>query len=118
LAHYTDWIIGHVHAGALGWNGFMAAGMFYWMGPGLFGTKLHSKKLADAHFYIGTAGILLYVVAMWASGVTQGLMWRATQPGGGLTYPSFVETLIAIKPMYHARMLGGTLYLAGMLLMA
>lgn len=117
LAHYTDWIIGHVHAGALGWNGFMAAGMFYWMVPRLFGTKLHSKGLADLHFWVGTVGILLYVIAMWVSGITQGLMWRAEDPSGGLLYPSFVETLIAIRPMYWVRLAGGTLYLVGMVLM-
>jgi cytochrome c oxidase cbb3-type subunit I/II len=118
LAHYTDWIIAHVHAGALGWNGFMAAGMFYWMVPRLFGTKLYSKPMANAHFYLGTIGILLYVVAMWVSGVTQGLMWKAENPGGGLMYPSFVETLLAIMPMYYVRALGGAMYLAGMVLMA
>ncbi|MFM1889510.1 MAG: hypothetical protein RLZZ565_267, partial [Planctomycetota bacterium] len=77
LGHYTDWIIGHVHSGALGWNGFMAAGMFYWLMPRLFGTKLFSTKLADLHFWLGIAGILLYVASMWVSGITQGLMWRA-----------------------------------------
>jgi cytochrome c oxidase cbb3-type subunit I/II len=118
LAHYTDWIIGHVHSGALGWNGFMAAGMFYWMVPRLYGTQLHSKKLANAHFYLGTLGILLYMAAMWASGITQGMMWRATTPSGGLLYPSFVETLLAIRPMYIVRMLGGLMYLTGMIIMA
>ncbi|HTJ82336.1 MAG TPA: cytochrome-c oxidase, cbb3-type subunit I, partial [Polyangiaceae bacterium] len=82
LAHYTDWIIGHVHAGALGWNGFMAAGMFYWMVPRLYGTKLHSVRAANAHFYLGTFGILLYIAAMWTSGITQGLMWRAVTEEG------------------------------------
>jgi cytochrome c oxidase cbb3-type subunit I/II len=118
LAHYTDWIIAHVHAGALGWNGLMAAGMFYWMVPRLYGTKLHSTRLANLHFYIATFGILLYVVAMWTSGVTQGLMWRATTPTGGLQYPAFVETLAAIRPMYWMRLIGGTAYLAGMIMMA
>jgi cytochrome c oxidase cbb3-type subunit I/II len=118
LAHYTDWIIGHVHNGALGWNGFMAAGMFYWMVPRLFGTELHSRKLADTHFWIGTFGILLYVCAMWVSGITQGLMWRGTDAQGALLYPNFVETLNAIKPMYWMRLIGGSLYLAGMILMA
>src|SRR5688572_2966982 len=118
LAHYTDWIVAHVHAGALGWNGFMAAGMFYWMVPRLCGTKLHSTRAANAHFYLGTVGILLYVVAMWVSGVTQGLMGKAEGPGGGLMYPNFVETLIAIRPMYWVRLAGGTLYLVGMILMA
>jgi cytochrome c oxidase cbb3-type subunit I/II len=117
LAHYTDWIIGHVHAGALGWNGFMAAGMFYWMIPKLYGRELHSKRLADVHFWLGTFGILLYVIAMWVSGVTQGLMWRALSPDGSLLYPTFVETLLAIKPMYWMRLIGGSLYLFGMIMM-
>lgn len=118
LAHYTDWIVGHVHAGALGWNGFMAAGMFYFLVPRLFGTKLHSTRAAEAHFWIATAGILLYVVAMWVSGVTQGLMWRAVGPDGGLVHPTFVETVVAIMPLYWMRLVGGSLYLAGFLLMA
>ncbi|MBL8601681.1 MAG: cytochrome-c oxidase, cbb3-type subunit I [Myxococcales bacterium] len=118
LAHYTDWIIGHVHSGALGWNGFMAAGMFYWMVPRFYGRKLHSTAAANLHFYLGTVGILLYVISMWVSGVTQGLMLRATTSDGALTYPSFVETLIAIRAMYWARAFGGTLYLVGMFVMA
>jgi cytochrome c oxidase cbb3-type subunit I/II len=118
LAHYTDWIVGHVHSGALGWNGFMAAGMFYWMVPRLFGTELHSRRAADLHFYLGTIGILLYTVAMWVSGITQGMMWRAVDAQGVLVYPSFVETLIAIRPMYWTRLVGGSLYLVGMVMMA
>ena len=117
LAHYTDWIIGHVHAGALGWNGFMAAGMFYWLIPKLYGKELYSKRLADMHFWVGTFGILLYVIAMWVSGVTQGLMWRALNPDGSLMYPTFVETLMALRPMYWMRLIGGLLYLAGMVTM-
>jgi cytochrome c oxidase cbb3-type subunit I/II len=118
LAHYTDWIIAHVHAGALGWNGFMAAGMFYWMVPRLYGRDLWSKKLADTHFWVGTFGILLYVISMWVSGITQGLMWRATDAQGALLYPNFVETLNAIKPMYWMRLIGGSMYLVGMVMMA
>ena len=117
LGHYTDWIIGHVHGGALGWNGLMAAGMFYWLVPRLYGTKLHSVKAADLHFWTSTVGILLYIVSMWASGINQGLMWRATNPDGTLMYPNFVETLLAIRPMYIVRVVGGTLYLGGFLLM-
>jgi len=117
IAHYTDWIIGHVHAGGLGWNGFMAAGMFYWMVPRLYGTKLHSQKAANFHFYLATVGILLYVVSMWVSGVTQGLMWRAENPGGGLEYPNFVETLVALKVMYWTRLSGGLMYLTGFIIM-
>ncbi len=118
LAHYTDWIIAHVHIGALGWNGFMAAGMFYWLVPRLYGTKLHSQGAANAHFYLATVGILLYAASMWTSGVTQGLMWRAENASGGLAYPSFVETVIAIRPMYWTRLFGGTLYLIGFCVMA
>jgi cytochrome c oxidase cbb3-type subunit I/II len=117
LSHYTDWIIGHVHGGGLGWNGFMAAGMFYWLFPRLWGTKLHSKKAAEAHFYIGTFGILLYIGAMWASGITQGMMLRQTNPDGSLAYPTFLETLLAVKPLYWLRLVGGTAYLAGFVLM-
>lgn len=118
LAHYTDWIVGHAHSGALGWNGFMAAGMFYWMVPRLYGTKLHSRSLAELHFWLGTVGILLYVVSMWVSGITQGMMWRATDSQGALMYPNFIETLLAIRPMYWTRLAGGLLYIAGMGLMA
>ncbi len=117
LAHYTDWIIGHVHSGALGWNGFMAAGTFYWMVPRLYGTKLHSTKAANTHFWLGTAGIILYVVSMWAAGITQGLMWRALTPDGALLYPSFIETVLAIRPLYVIRLAGGLLYLVGFLVM-
>src|SRR5690606_4047844 len=118
LGHYTDWIIGHVHGGALGWNGFMAAGMFYWLVPRLYGTKLHSTKMADVHFWTGTVGILMYMVAMWVSGIGQGLMWRAFTDEGALLYPNFVETLLAIRPLYIVRLVGGSLYLAGFFLLA
>jgi cytochrome c oxidase cbb3-type subunit I/II len=118
LAHYTDWIIGHVHSGALGWNGFMAAGMFYWLVPRLYGTTLRSTKAAEVHFWMGTVGILLYIVAMWVSAANQGLMVRALNPDGTMVYPSWVETLIAIRPMYIVRALGGGLYLVGFILMA
>jgi cytochrome c oxidase cbb3-type subunit I/II len=118
LAHYTDWIVGHVHAGALGWNGFMAAGMFYYLFPRIYRTNLYSRAAADFHFYIGTLGILLYVVSMWVSGITQGLMWRAENEAGGLLYPNFVETLLAIKPMYWTRLVGGLMYLVGFVVMA
>ncbi len=118
LAHYTDWIIGHVHGGALGWNGFMAAGMFYWLVPKLYGTELHSRRAADWHFYLGTIGIVLYMAAMYVSGITQGLMWRAENEGGGLLYPTFVETVTVIVPMYWVRLVGGSLYLVGFVVMA
>jgi cytochrome c oxidase cbb3-type subunit I/II len=118
LAHYTDWIIGHVHAGALGWNGFMAAGFFYWVVPKLYGRELHSRPAANFHFYFGTFGILMYIAAMYTSGITQGLMWRAEAEGGGLLYPNFVETVTSIVPMYWMRLVGGTIYLVGFCVMA
>jgi cytochrome c oxidase cbb3-type subunit I/II len=117
LAHYTDWIVGHAHGGALGWNGLMAAGMFYWLAPKLWNKPLYSKKLADAHFWVAIIGIVLYLVSMWVSGVNQGLMWRAQNADGTLTYTSFTETLLAIRPMYIVRALGGTMYLAGFVMM-
>jgi len=119
LGHYTDWIIGHVHGGALGWNGFMAAGMFYWLAPRLWNKPLHSQSLANLHFWLGTFGILLYMGAMWASGIGQGLMLNATAEGGTiLKYPNFIETLNAIRPLMALRIVGGGLYLIGFLLMA
>jgi len=118
LAHYTDWIIAHVHGGALGWNGLMTAGVFYWLVPRLYGTTLHSRSAAEVHFWTATAGIVLYMASMWVSGVNQGLMWRQTDASGQLAYPNFVETLLAIRPLYMVRVLGGLLYLAGFVLMA
>jgi cytochrome c oxidase cbb3-type subunit I/II len=116
LAHYTDWIIAHVHTGALGWNGFITFGMIYWLLPRLFQAPLHSKKLAELHFWIGTFGIILYVVAIYSAGVTQGLMWRAFDETGRLMYPDFVETVTRLMPMYWVRVAGGSLYLVGMVL--
>lgn len=113
LSHYTDWTIGHVHSGALGWNGFLTFGMLYWLFPKLYKTKLYKPSLATSHFWIGTVGILLYVVSMWASGITQGLMLKALTPEGRLLYPDFVETIVAIRPFYWIRLLGGILYLSG-----
>ncbi|HEX2873399.1 MAG TPA: cytochrome-c oxidase, cbb3-type subunit I [Polyangiaceae bacterium] len=116
LSHYTDWTIAHVHSGALGWNGFMTFGMLYWLAPRIFQTKLWSKKLAEAHFWVGTFGILLYIVAIYAAGVTQGLMWRAFDASGRLAYPDFVETVVRLIPMYWVRVVGGTLFVAGMIM--
>ncbi|PIE75676.1 cytochrome-c oxidase, cbb3-type subunit II [bacterium DOLJORAL78_65_58] len=99
LGHYTDWIIGHVHGGALGWNGFMTFGILYWMWPRLYGTKLWSTRLAEAHFWVGTIAILMYVVSMWVSGVSQGLFWRALDAEGFLKYPDFIEGLTFSMPM-------------------
>ena len=118
LSHYTDWNIAHVHGGALGWVGFMSIGMIYWLVPRLFQTPLYSKKLANAHFWVATIGIVLYVIAMWAAGITQGLMWRAFDDTGRLQYPDFLETVTRLIPMYWVRALGGALYIAGMLMFA
>ncbi len=113
LSHYTDWTIAHVHAGALGWVGFMSFGMMYWLMPRLFQTPLWSKRLMDLHFWVATIGILLYIVAIYAAGLTQGLMWRAFDETGRLAYPDFIETTLRLIPMYWVRVVGGTLYLAG-----
>ena len=117
LSHYTDWTIGHVHSGALGWNGFMTFGMIYWLVPRLWRTPLWSQKLATWHFWIGTLGIILYVLSMYASGVTQGLMWRAFDQAGRLMYPDFTETVVQIIPMYWVRLIGGLMYLGGVVMM-
>ncbi|MBX3134129.1 MAG: cytochrome-c oxidase, cbb3-type subunit I [Gemmatimonadaceae bacterium] len=116
LAHYTDWIIAHVHTGALGWNGLLTFGMVYWLAPRLFQTPLYSKKLAELHFWIATFGILLYVASIYSAGITQGLMWRAFDETGRLAYPDFVETVMQLMPMYWVRVAGGTLYIAGSLI--
>jgi len=116
LAHYTDWIIAHVHTGALGWNGFLTFGMIYWLMPRLFQTKLHSTKLAEAHFWFATFGIILYAAAIYSAGLTQGLMWRAFDETGRLQFPDFIETTVRLIPMYWVRALGGTLYIVGMLI--
>ena len=119
LSHYTDWTIGHVHSGTLGWNAFMAAGMFYWLAPKLWNTRLHSPGLAHMHFYIGLVGILLYVASMWVSGITQGLMLNGTiENGTVLAYANFVETVNAVRPMMAIRILGGGLFLLGFFLLA
>jgi cytochrome c oxidase cbb3-type subunit I/II len=116
LSHYTDWTIAHVHSAALGWNGFMTFGMLYWLAPRIFQTRLWSKRLAELHFWLGTFGILLYIVAIYAAGVTQGLMWRAFDATGRLAYPDFVETVVRLIPMYWVRVVGGSLFVAGMVL--
>ena len=118
LSHYTDWTIGHVHAGALGWVAMISIGSLYALLPRLLGTdKMHSVKLIDTHFWVHTLGVVFYIAAMWIAGVMQGLMWRATNADGTLTY-TFVEALNATYPYYLARLFGGLLVLSGMLLMA
>ena len=117
LSHYTDWTIGHVHAGALGWVGFISMGALYYLFPRLCGKEMYSQKLIELHFWISTVGVVLYVTSMWVSGITQGLMLRAINSDGTLTY-SFVESLIAIEPFLFVRFLGGLFYLIGMFIMA
>jgi cytochrome c oxidase cbb3-type subunit I len=118
LSHYTDWTIGHVHSGALGWVGLVTMGSIYYLIPRLFGrTEMHSVPMVNTHFWISTIGIVLYIAAMWIAGVMQGLMWRAVSDDGTLTY-TFVESVKATYPFYAIRLLGGLLYLGGMLLMA
>ena len=117
LSHYTDWTIGHVHSGALGWVGMISIGAVYFLIPRLFDREIYSKKLIETHFWVATIGLVLYIAAMWISGVMQGLMWRAVNADGTLTY-SFIETVQAMHPYYVVRLLGGILYLSGMLLMA
>jgi cytochrome c oxidase cbb3-type subunit I/II len=117
IGHYTDWIIAHVHGGTLGWNGFLTFGMLYYLIPKLYKTELYSKRLANLHFWIGTIGILLYLISMWTSGITQGLMLRAIDSNGRLVYPDFVETVMRVVPLYWVRAIGGTMFLIGFLIM-
>ena len=118
LSHYTDWTIGHVHSGALGWVGFITMGSMYYLIPRLFGRKqMYSPRAIELHFWIATIGVVLYIAAMWIAGVMQGLMWRAINPDGTLVY-TFVESVKATYPFYVIRWLGGLLYLSGMLIMA
>jgi cytochrome c oxidase cbb3-type subunit I len=118
LSHYSDWVIGHVHSGALGWVAMISIGSLYYLIPRLYGEKeMYSVKLITWHFWIATIGVVLYIASMWIAGVMQGLMWRATQPDGTLTY-SFVEAVKATYPFYGIRLLGGLCFIAGMFMMA
>ncbi|GLU42815.1 cytochrome-c oxidase, cbb3-type subunit I [Allomuricauda sp. NBRC 101325] len=114
IAHFSDWIIAHVHVGALAWNGFMTFGMIYWLVPRMFKTELYSKGLANFHFWIGTLGIVLYALPMYVAGFTQALMWKEFNPDGTLVYGNFLETVSQIIPMYWMRAIGGSLYILGM----
>ena len=117
LSHYTDWTIGHVHSGALGWVAMISLGSMYYLIPRLFGRELYSTRLVEVHFWVSTIGIVLYITAMWVAGIMQGLMWRAVNVDGTLTY-SFVEAVDAMHPFYIIRFLGGALFLGGTLVMA
>ncbi len=117
LSHYTDWTIGHVHSGALGWVAFISMGTMYFLIPRLFGREIYSLKLIEYHFWISTIGIVFYIAAMWVAGIMQGLMWRAVNDDGTLTY-NFIQTVEAMQPFYFIRFLGGILFLLGTLIMA
>jgi cytochrome c oxidase cbb3-type subunit 1 len=118
LSHYTDWTVGHVHSGALGWVAMVSIGSLYYLIPRLFGKEsMFSSKLVELHFWIATIGVVLYIAAMWISGVMQGLMWRAVNADGTLTY-SFIESVARTYPFYYVRLIGGALFLTGMFVMA
>ncbi|MEZ4909750.1 MAG: cytochrome-c oxidase, cbb3-type subunit I [Saprospiraceae bacterium] len=117
ITHYTDWTVGHVHIGALGWNGMLTFGMLYWLIPRIYGTKLYSVKLANTHFWIGTLGILFYAIPLYWAGWTQSLMWKQFTPDGFLQYGNFLETVTQILPMYMIRAIGGTIYFVGVIVM-
>ena len=117
ITHYTDWTVGHVHIGALGWNGMLTFGMLYWLIPRIYGTKLYSVKLANTHFWIGTLGILFYAIPLYWAGWTQSLMWKQFTADGFLQYGNFLETVTQILPMYMIRAIGGTIYFSGVIVM-
>lgn len=117
IAHFTDWIVAHVHVGALAWNGFMTFGMIYWLVPRMTKTELYSKKLANFHFWIGTLGIILYALPMYVAGFVQAQMWKQFNPDGSLVYGNFLETVKEIMPMYAMRAVGGTMFVIGMLVL-
>ncbi len=117
IGHYTDWVIGHVHIGALGWNGFITFGMIYYLIPIMWRTKLWSVKLANWHFWLGTLGIIFYAVPLYIAGFTQGLMWKQFNPDGTLLYKNWLDTVTAIIPYYEMRFVGGLLYITGATLM-
>ncbi len=117
IAHFTDWIVAHVHVGALGWNGFLTFGMLYWLIPQMWKTSLYSKKLANVHFWLGTLGILFYALPLYWAAIMQSLMWKEFTAEGFLQYPNFLETVTQIIPLYLTRAIGGALYLAGVFVM-
>lgn len=117
ISHFTDWTIGHVHIGALGWNGMLIFGMIYWLIPRLYNTKLYSTKLANIHFWIATLAIVFYAVPLYIGGITQALMWKQFTPDGFLKYPNFLETVSQLIPMYTIRAFGGALYVTGFLIL-
>jgi cytochrome c oxidase cbb3-type subunit I/II len=118
LAHYTNWVVGHVHSGALGWVGMISFGVLYWLAPRLWNRPLARPAWATTHFWMATVGIVIYTVSMWIAGLMEGLMWRAVDEAGQLAYPNWMEIVIQLEPFYWARLLGGLLYLGGAILMA
>ena len=117
IAHFSDWVIAHVHVGALAWNGFLTFGMVYWLVPRMFKTKLHSIKLANAHFWVGTLGVIIYALPMYVAGFVQAAMWKQFNPDGTLVYGNFLETVTEIMPMYWMRAIGGSMYICGMFIL-
>jgi cytochrome c oxidase cbb3-type subunit I/II len=117
LGHFTDWIVGHVHSGTIGWNYMLTAGMLYYLVPRLWKTEVYSWRLANWQFWTATFGLLLYIMSMWVAGITQGLMWRAIDESGRLVYPNFVETVVRIIPMYWVRAVGGVFVLSSFVMM-
>ena len=117
ISHYTDWTVGHVHVGTLGWNGMLTFGVLYWLIPKIYNTKIYSMKAANAHFWIATLGILFYTIPLYWAGWTQSMMWKQFSPDGYLVYGNFLETVTQIIPMYMLRALGGTIYLVGAIMM-
>jgi len=117
IAHFTDWVIAHVHVGALAWNGFLTFGMIYYLVPKMMKTKLHSIKLANVHFWLGTLGIVMYALPMYVAGFTQASMWKQFNPDGTLLYGNFLETVFELIPMYWMRAIGGSIYIVGMFVM-
>ena len=117
IAHFSDWIIEHVHVGALAWNGFLTFGMLYWMIPRMFKSQLYSKGLANFHFWIGTLGIVMYALPMYVAGFVQASMWKQFNPDGTLTYENFMSTVNEIMPMYWMRAIGGSLFIVGAIVM-
>lgn len=117
IAHFTDWIVAHVHVGGLGWNGFLIFAMLYWLVPRMWNTPLYSSKLANTHFWLGTLGIIFYALPMYVSGLVQSLMWKEFSPEGFLVYKNFLETTVQILPLHGLRAIGGAFYLTGAIIM-
>src|SRR5690606_2422399 len=117
IAHFSDWIVAHVHVGALGWNGFLTFAILYWLVPRMYQTPIFSRKLLNFHFWIGTLGILFYAIPMYLAGFAQGLMLKEFTADGMLKYPAFLQTTLELLPMHYFRAIGGAMYLVGVIVM-